>query len=490
MAGLFIATVIFHIGLRLVGARRGFRTTFYVIGYSTATLLISLLPVFLKLLTFLFSFKIPSPSIGIAIILIGIIVAYIASLLAQIWPLVVLNIGFKYLQKLNFARTIGATFISLSLGLGLLFFVGIVTTLYIPQFTEQFDKIKGEIVSKLVGVGWKIQTVDKEGDVGEYSSIAIDKEGGIHISYYDASNHNLKYAYWNGSKWQIQVVDSMWKNGYTNSICLDKDNRPHISYYTWVVPRKQCHLRYAYWDGSKWKFEVVDMEGNVGFCSCIKLDSKGRPHISYYDNSLEAIRYAFKTNSEWKKFIVDRGIWGGGKWEAAIDTSLALDSQGRPHIAYFDQCNLDLKYAFWNGLEWKIQTVESRGEVGMKPSLALDKKDRVYIAYKDATTQTLKLASLIKGKWKIQVVDKNGRLPSIKIDKQGNPHIAYIAGPGQHLKYAYWTGTRWKIETVERQRLGWSTHYVEKLSLALDKEDKPYISYYDGNEQDLKCAHK
>ena len=36
-------------------------------------------------------------------------------------------------------------------------------------------------------------------------------------------------------------------------------------------------------------------------------------------------------------------------------------------------------------------------------------------------------------------------------------------GPGQHLKYAYWTGTRWKIETVERQRLGWSTHYVEKL---------------------------
>lgn len=36
--------------------------------------------------------------------------------------------------------------------------------------------------------------IDEADDVGLNSSIAIDSENNIHISYYDSTNGNLKYA--------------------------------------------------------------------------------------------------------------------------------------------------------------------------------------------------------------------------------------------------------------------------------------------------------
>jgi hypothetical protein len=42
--------------------------------------------------------------------------------------------------------------------------------------------------------GWVLTTVDSAGEVGNYTSIAVDSSDKVHISYYDSTNNDLKYA--------------------------------------------------------------------------------------------------------------------------------------------------------------------------------------------------------------------------------------------------------------------------------------------------------
>lgn len=41
---------------------------------------------------------------------------------------------------------------------------------------------------------WSIETVDSDEEVGQYTPIALDSDNNSHISYYDFSTHDFKYA--------------------------------------------------------------------------------------------------------------------------------------------------------------------------------------------------------------------------------------------------------------------------------------------------------
>ena len=43
--------------------------------------------------------------------------------------------------------------------------------------------------------GWHIETVDSTGDVGWHTSLALNSKDNPHISYWDGTNSDLKYAY-------------------------------------------------------------------------------------------------------------------------------------------------------------------------------------------------------------------------------------------------------------------------------------------------------
>jgi len=124
---------------------------------------------------------------------------------------------------------------------------------------------------------WYSQTVDGVGDVGWDTSIAVDASGYPHISYYDYTNGNLKYASWNGSTWAIQTVDSGLYLFVYSSLALDSSGRPCISYYDYW----NGFLKYAAWTGSTWSIQLVDTSGDVGWYSSLALDASDYPHISY-----------------------------------------------------------------------------------------------------------------------------------------------------------------------------------------------------------------
>lgn len=235
------------------------------------------------------------------------------------------------------------------------------------------------------GTSWHLETVDSAGDVGRWSSLALDAAGLPHVSYYDATAQSLKYARYDGTAWMSETVSAAVDVG--TSLALDTSGWPHIAF------NSGGRLLYASHDGADWQIGVVDgVPGDeTGWYPSLRLDAADRPHISYYEyatgHSATDLKYARYDGAAWHIETVD------DEGDVGAMSSLALDAAGRPHVAYAAGWPFgDLRYVWYDGLAWRIQTVDSAGLVGLTMSLALDGEDRPHVSYYDATHQDLRYA--------------------------------------------------------------------------------------------------
>ncbi|MGB9724124.1 MAG: PKD domain-containing protein [Chloroflexia bacterium] len=183
----------------------------------------------------------------------------------------------------------------------------------------------------------------------------------------------------------------------------------------------------------------------------------------------------------------------------AAYVSLALDPAGRVHIAYYR--TFSLKYAYYDGTSWHIETVDSVADVGQYTSLALDAGNVPYISYYDATYGDLKLARRVgtggncgpNGSWRCETIDTTGdvgRYTSLALAGAGwaTAKIAHTGeglGLGNHLYYTWYNNVEenWVSTVVDTSLL----YPWNGVSMALDAAKRPHIAY--GNASALKYAY-
>ena len=413
---------------------------------------------------------------------------------------------------------------------------------------------------------WSSETVDSTGDVGSYGSIVIDNANNIHISYFDDSNDNLKYAHGTPGSWAVETVDNSTSGKYT-SIAIDANNKVQISYHGWNIETidaglgtgkytaylkhvtgssgnwninnisaseedsdtgkyssiavsgsgltqqiyisylgKQQTLKVADYAihapglTADWRLQTVETREAIGTNTAIALDSNDKAHVSYVHESDSNLKYASNSSGSWQTEVLDDVV------AQIASTSIAVDSNDKAHITYYGHGDWQtgsaevLNYARHytdnsdplNPQPWSIDTLNNITTVGRHSSLVMDDNDYAHIAYSnDDEGDLLYTTNAPDGNWSTVTIDDSnyaGKYPAIALDSNGNVHVSYLYEHFSivsdiNLRYVSNASGSWQIETIDA-----SGYVGEYTDIAVDSNDTVHISYFNLENGDLKYA--
>lgn len=232
-------------------------------------------------------------------------------------------------------------------------------------------------------------------NVGLHTSLQLDANGFPVISYYDATNGNLKLAHCSNTTCtaaSIVTVDaSANDDGFYTSLRLDANGFPVISYHDVIAGAvKLAHCLDPNCTAAQ--INTVDTTNFTGFFgTSLALDAQGFPVISYYALLTGQLMIAHCIDVDCNLAPVITVV--DNTTNVGLYSSLQL-SGGNPVISYFDADNENLKLAECqdpNCTAVDLRVLDSAGEVGWDTSLQLGS---LLVSYYDATNGDLKLATL------------------------------------------------------------------------------------------------
>ncbi|MDD4304746.1 MAG: hypothetical protein PHG92_04690, partial [Patescibacteria group bacterium] len=305
----------------------------------------------------------------------------------------------------------------------------------------------------------------------------------------------------------ISFAESVWENvgnerfspgeAFDISFTIDATGTPYIAYsdsgVDWSGYYGASVMKY---NGSSW----VDV-GNPEFSTAgaydisIAIDSFGNPYVAYLDENSGYSAMVMKYNGLiWEELGTSGSGFSGGE---AGYTSLAIDNDNIPYVAYSDVENSRgatvMKYSTSTGLWVNVGSVNfSDGRVDYT-SLAIDDDNIPYVAYRDNINSdkitVMKYTGLGGSGWEIvgDVGFSSGigvrpifsDVYDISLVINNNvPYVVYSdAGDSYKAMVMKYNGLAW--EEVGTTGTGFSDGEAWYTSLDFDSNNIPYVAYSD-----------
>ncbi|MBI3994911.1 MAG: hypothetical protein HY349_02915, partial [Nitrospirae bacterium] len=192
---------------------------------------------------------------------------------------------------------------------------------------------------------------DASVDVGQFTSIAADALGGLHIAYWDVTNANLRYAVLpagaGAGGWQIETVADLDAVCEDANLKLDAAGNVHIGYCNGT------QVLVATKSGDGWiHTPVADLSGPDSRAKVsLEFDSGNLLHVAFFDPFTNQFKYTVGPPSA-GSFPSPETVAAVVNNETRMD--LTLDAAGNPHLVYYDITQKTLMHAYKSGGAWLI----------------------------------------------------------------------------------------------------------------------------------------
>ena len=285
---------------------------------------------------------------------------------------------------------------------------------------------------------WQIETLDTGGK-GKYASLAIAPDGSDNIAYYDSNKGDLKLIYNGPGGWLPPItVDGELPSGTPPdvggypSLKMDSSSLWHISYYDFT----NKDLKYASYSGGSWYVYTVDSSGDVGQYSSLVLDSGGYAHIAYYDATNGKLKYAYQDGQGWHKdIILDQGgdgPSGSGVSLAALPNGYAVayivKGTGGDTFLRYSSCSKIMGNCLWLTTETVAHNLnQGYDDVPASVGLAVSPSGKIAVSF---STTKFWIGSRENGTWRLEEPDPTafgGYHSSLAFDWADKLHASYLA---------------------------------------------------------------
>jgi hypothetical protein len=341
--------------------------------------------------------------------------------------------------------------------------------------------------SERVAEGWRTADVG----AGIKPSFAFAPDGTVHVMGMTEAHEGVV---WHASAaalagpWSPETIATGYFYG-PGDIACDADGNAHIAWHNHEEEDPNHAIVAA---GGGVVRHRITSPGHNGWDNALAFGDDGVLHQS----SVNPVSFGAGTSLEHGTF--DGMEWdygevaGSGSFMYGLATSVAVDRDGRPHVAYCRANDWtdpgDLMYAVLGAEGWEVATVVTGGARGRFPSLALDHWDRPHLAWLDVdsaepSVACVRYAVLNAERWEVEDVDTLSRVNlsfdgarksvSLALDGNSRPRLAY--GDQRALKYARKPFGSWEITTVLEDE---DELYKGLAVLRLDRDGRPAIAFW------------